>query len=842
MSPRLTIAFAVALCSCAESAAPPLEVRFAGCRAVVAGGTCEIEGETRLSLFVEGRRAGQLVVDVDGEAVVPEALALGGGVRLDVDIVASAPGLLTIVAEDGERWTLALARATPRLELSDAGRAALREGRLDEAEHLLRKGMALHAAAGRWSDQMSDGLVLSWLLTEQRRDLSAARDVLATLASSDAARRWDAGAPRLDYYGALVSLHAGALRQALRALERAIAGAEQLGLQQLGYNAREVRAEVLQLQGLTGQALAALDALASQLGPGASPCSRGRALLNAGWLRIVAREQGDPVGEAATHARRALEVLRECPDMPGQLANAWLNLALAELQGGRTEAAAEALARSEAVADLGYLEGWRLEALGRLALAEHRPSDALAHYRALETRWSHELGAAWRAALGQARAHLALGQGAQALSQLRAAEAVLDRALAEVPLGAGRATFLGGRSQSALLLVDTLARMERPSEALDTLRHARRRVLLASVSAERLEALSTDARARWERLVAEYRDARQEAEARRREATTVPVSERPLHTQRLLAAERRAAIAVDAALAELGGPAPDVPLRPPDEGELFLGWAPSPRGGLWALSRSAEAARGVHLEGDRVQSVADAFEVEIAASAHVRLLPWGDAAPALSRPSSIGADLPRHPAVAVERALVVADPTSDLSDARREGATVAERLQARGLALTTLQGEAAERAALTRHLSERPELAHYAGHGLFDRDGEGARSRLVLAARSTLEIADILALPAVPRVIVLSGCETGRASRRAKVADLTVASAFLAAGADAVVATTRPIRDASALAFAEGFFAEPPADTSPRAVSRAFQRGLAALRARAPSHGSDWTALRLLTR
>ena len=138
------------------------------------------------------------------------------------------------------------------------------------------------------------------------------------------------------------------------------------------------------------------------------------------------------------------------------------------------------------------------------------------------------------------------------------------------------------------------------------------------------------------------------------------------------------------------------------------------------------------------------------------------------------------------RAVIVGDPTGDLGTAASEAEFVAQTLSTQGMTTRLLLREQATASAV-REAIEAPEtsLFHYAGHASF-AGLDGFQSGLRLVSEGSLGIADILKLSHVPQSVILSGCETGRAP---ETLELGLAQAFLLAGADAVIATTRPVQD-----------------------------------------------------
>lgn len=105
-------------------------------------------------------------------------------------------------------------------------------------------------------------------------------------------------------------------------------------------------------------------------------------------------------------------------------------------------------------------------------------------------------------------------------------------------------------------------------------------------------------------------------------------------------------------------------------------------------------------------------------------------------------------------------------------------------------------------LSRGAYLFHFAGHARFSGT-DGWESAMPLADGGALTVGDVLALGSVPRLVVLSGCETGRSD------GLGLAHAFVAAGASAAVGTTRVVPDDHAARVMALFYEHLRADLPP---------------------------------
>ncbi len=174
-------------------------------------------------------------------------------------------------------------------------------------------------------------------------------------------------------------------------------------------------------------------------------------------------------------------------------------------------------------------------------------------------------------------------------------------------------------------------------------------------------------------------------------------------------------------------------------------------------------------------------------------------------------DRPRSGSPAAQL-LVVADPAFDLSThpglARLPGALAESHAVAAMYGTSrTLAGADATRQMVLHALADAT-IIHVAGHAVQD-DNRAERSALVLAkstagAPEDLTAEDISALDlSRVRLVVLSACETMRSSTQQRGgAFVTLSTAFLAAGAGAVVGSLWAVDDARTRALMTGFHSE----------------------------------------
>ncbi|MEU9172321.1 CHAT domain-containing tetratricopeptide repeat protein [Streptomyces sp. NPDC048420] len=161
--------------------------------------------------------------------------------------------------------------------------------------------------------------------------------------------------------------------------------------------------------------------------------------------------------------------------------------------------------------------------------------------------------------------------------------------------------------------------------------------------------------------------------------------------------------------------------------------------------------------------------------------------------------------------VVLGDPADDLPYARAEAVSVAAEFDT-----DPVLGSDATRGAFSRALSTAG-LVHYAGHARFVADDP--MSSGLLLADGALSSRDIAALPAArPRLVVLSGCETGVSKDHPGDDTVGLLRGFLYSGAPSVLATLWRVPDESTAHLVTRFYhhlRENPAATTAHALRSA---------------------------
>ena len=921
MSRALGVSGGLLLAIACNSVSPPPAplpvpaVSAAGCAAMrvdpTGGGPiCERPQDGRLRLWMDTPYA--ITARAGPTRLAADETAAASGRRLALVVPAGASSLSLEFAWGDARaeWALSLAPAMtwPAIEAARARRAAgdsvgaataLRDAldalpagargsalgllarletdadRVDEALGLFERAASASFAAGRISTAVDDVQAQVFTLLRRQHRIDAARARLGDLDGT--LDDYAEGRARFFYFRGLVGLYSGDLRGALRDLERATKETDALGMERERLHAVQRLAEAWQRVGRGDEAAAWIEPVWRSPPASATPCDRAMLANDVGWLRLLARESGTARGASPGSAdprpplRAARALFTDACAVPYEAANNRINLALAELQAGRPDAAAahvdavRAAARADETVFDPFVAVWADDIRGRIALARGDVAAARRHFDALASQ-ARRAGSAdlrWRAAMGRAAVAVAVGELDAAAAAYADAESALDDQSLRVPIGEVRDAFLGDRGRSARERVALLLRMQRPDAAFVAARRARRRSLASLRRVARLAQLSPAAQRSWDAAISTVRRARAAvdevagalAEA---EARPVPLDQQAARDARIAelteALERgrgRLARALDDAAALVSDAADDAPLDAPAPGEVWLMWARGDAGWI-GFAATASGVRAIAVEPPSFDTLLTPFDVEIDAAERVVVLdqgeieaidvhaaPWRDAPLASRKPVSYAVDVGMRAvpssriAAAIEggaRAVVVADPTGDLPAAAAEGRAVRDALAAHGWSVNLIEGRDATAAAIAAALEDGVDLLHYAGHGRFDAEQEW-RSVLPLAGHDGWGIGDILALPRPPVRVALLSCETARAPRRDTVAAMGIARAFAVAGVREVIAPTRKVDDRVSGALAGALYDE------------GFARGrdgASALGAAVASLGRDASAFRLI--
>lgn len=864
------LGFGLSLAGCGSRERPPedlgrplLEVEYAGCATVFAGDgdraagregpICTFEPEYELSLWVRPPAGTELEIAVDGVPLTEPGVAVADGWRFRIAVPAGATRLSVHAGKPREvaAWSLTLRDHTvvdwlaEAIELATTGRRldarqilesrmpaaapidrapalslmvriAFGEGDATEAARLLEQSIAAHRAVGRVLDQVRDATIVVFGEIRNHRFAEARSrlDALTPPAGSPAETvAWIA------YYRGLLAGTVGDYRTAITELRSAVAQAERVDLPRELRDAQQVLAGYLQVLGRSREA-AGIYARLQQETRRQETRERGQLLNNQAWSLLLAREAGEPA-EDPTELLLEAQAVFEQDGRPDQRLNVAINLALAHLQNGRLDDGRTALAGArELHGQATTLQRlWWLEIEARIALAGGHGEAALALYRQLEglAEEADRPEGRWRAEVGQARAHAALGSSAAALAALETAESLLDEESLQVPLHEGRETFVAQRETGTRFYLELLLGAGRASDAIGVARRSRARVLRTLRRGHRLAELGADERDAWYRAIGDYLRLRAELEDSTPEAM-LPADQLARQSRRQADRAAKLTGALDRAFAVLGteGAGLAEAFPPSRPGELTLVYHPLPHGwvgfasaGNETLSHRFDLPAGDLTDPERLSArLLEPFRAAIDGAERLRFLPYGPlreidlhALPyggdilLAARPVVYGLDVsvsespdPGLPFTA----LIVADPQGDLPAARFEAREVGQALASAPGAwqIETLRGAEASIEAV-RAAIHTADLLHYSGHGVFAGRG-GWESALRLAGGGRLTPGDLLTLGSSPRWVVLSGCETARSAEAAPVESIGLAHACLLAGSSQVVAAMRPIDDRDA--------------------------------------------------
>ncbi|MEM9460394.1 MAG: CHAT domain-containing protein [Myxococcota bacterium] len=540
-----------------------------------------------------------------------------------------------------------------------------------------------------------------------------------------------------------------------------------------------------------------------------------------------------------------------CPDPPSVPA---LRLSLAEL----------ALDRGDPSAALATLAPVRWDDVPsadqrfRLHDAELRARLAAGHSEVnLEDSLDQLRQAVDRAGSAQGRWRLALREGDVRARQARWEQALEAYAAAEreaqglaelAAVGVGRQTAVTLHASSTERLVRLLNDRGRPADALCAAREA---------AARRIQAVGKGRRPGThrglDRAIDQYERASRRLDDARLHRRVRPREDQAALGQAVAQAEQQLAEVANEILRAQSTWRPSCDdLVPRASNELLLGLYPTPTGWLVFAQDNAgtqmrelsggpdhaldDPALGEELLAPLDERLERANTVRILASKQaqdvdVHLLKWRGR-PLIEHDKAVvyGAELPRVAAVtrrarssddpddpddpddAPKVALLLADPTETLPLAPAEVQMAELWLTLQGWTTSVPTPATATPARIIAQL-ERASLFYFAGHGEHDEGAAPVRpwppyaggtrawpARLRLLPPTVLEAQQIAMLPSAPRHVVLVGCETG--VTRETGGGMSLALAFLIAGAEQVVATPAKVSDEVGRATGAGVLGE----------------------------------------
>jgi tetratricopeptide (TPR) repeat protein len=836
------------------------QVEYCGCRAVsLPGPVCTLSAKNPLQLWVRTEPGLNVEIRVGNRHLKAVAKEARGGWSYSLSLPQEDSQLTVRLRRpdgaQGPPWSLSLTPAeVPAWEKQI--KALDEQGKQEEILRLLEqlrkepppkeKGIVLRMLAFTHSgDHQAYARYLEQGIKADRAEgcLSCEVDKVTWLAKYDvehghfgeARQRLDQMALRLPaeapaearyhvaYYRGLLGDAVGDYRSALEQLGKADDLATRLGMSTYRWDARQVKARILQDLGRSGEASALFNELLADPSP-SNPCDLGSLLTNLGWSRLRARDAGGAADDPMPTLQRALTEFENnsCPSE--KRLNAHLNLAFAYQQENRwTDSRREiAAALRLGTPNLNDLLWWDdLEA--RAAIAEDHPQYALELYEELARKADLALSpdGRLRAALGLAKARLALGQRAAALDAFAEADRQIDEQIWWIPAQEGRDTFVAQRETITRLYLETLLEEGQTKRAFEVARRARSRLLRQLTIQDRLALLTVEERQNWEPALSRFQKLREDFDNRAANEWTVPGDQQPYAREEQAAQLVKAKDELDRVLASLGDPGEGA-LSPPSPGEVILAYHSLRKGwvGFAATQRGVEVTYfdlyNVKLLSPRdgAHRLLAPFHRAIGSAERVRVLPYGplrevdfhslpfDGEPLLARHVVVySLDLPVRSSPAPSalpsgrQALVVADPVTDrgdLPEAREEGEVVAAAIGGwgSGWSCKRLDGRKAGAEAVRFELPG-VSLFHFAGHGVFA--GFSGWDSLLPLTGGDLTLGDVLTLqPRAPAWVVLSACDGGRTSQEAPGEGIGLANAFLLAGSRAVIAANRPVADTAA--------------------------------------------------
>ncbi len=786
---------------------PTLSVDYAGCAVVhpTAPVQCIYDPFRPLRVWVHNAREREaLTVRIDGEASTTEPYSPAGIDDIGLGIRVSVPPSseqLTVTSDDGFSWSLML--------------CALGEERCTALTNT-PSSLDVDRALGQ-SHQMA-----------LAGDTDGALRRLARI--EPLALRYPRGAAELAAYRGQVRWRQGRLRDAALLLRDAARFGLRMDVDELAIDSLPLYAATLVKLGYYDAAGRHADR-SEELVRGYEYAAGWRCramtsmLRTVGWVNLELRRRGHPYRDPRPMLEEALQISTQtrCGNSrstPGIR----LSLALLDSQEGRHQAALEGLERT-------WAEGHGMTADEALHLldAELQAKRALsAPMPELWSTWSRlldnatRLGSAeanWLVALRKGQLHAQAGESDDALAAYQSAEEHAERLARLSALGIERVVEGIDRWTSTAGLISVLLDRGEPARAFAAARRAAARRTQAAISSECTDAHDDE---QLEATLRHYIRARTQLDDLMLGSPALSMRNRVIVRATVRARSAELQERADELLERCAGWAPaSEHLQPRQDGELLVGLYPS--ADEWLIfvqddqltTHRVPVTRAERLDADRIISLLG--DRPAAARTRIRVLAIGAAQdidmhvamwrgrPLVHRvPVVYGAELPWQPPPSARKrgALLVSDPTHTLTHADREIEAVATQLRRMGWIPEVLRAEDTIPSRLLPLLPD-VDLLHYSGHvGREPRAHDWppyaggsakAPASMILRQGTRLHVQDLLMGGRSPRFAVLLGCRTG--IPHSMLEGPSLAAAFLAAGAEQVIASTSDVRDTVASAL-----------------------------------------------
>jgi hypothetical protein len=559
-------------------------------------------------------------------------------------------------------------------------------------------------------------------------------------------------------------------------------------------------------------------------------CVRAGILSNAAWIEILRKNPDAPISAWLEEARH---IYRDCESDKDEN-DVLVNIAAFELSRGDREKARAALAEIKGE-EFARSRMWRI-------LIDAQIDQSLEKLETLriEAEKNTQPELAWRARIEAGALEEKQGRLEQARAHYESAEELALLAGESAPFGDGRLALREDRGAGADGLVRIFLAQEKPADAMRAARMARRRTLLEAAEV-------IDDPDRWCPALDDYHRVRARLDGAITAGWGVSEADRERYQAELATLRTETRRALDTVLQKRALPAMQhfragEPLGPAENEAIFVTW---PLGQVYyGFLQTRRGSFVVSTTKPAAETWVELLSEPLAKVSRLRVIAGNDdgslqlhnaiffSEPMLKRLSVVySTDLPPRTTSpeAPRVAFIAADAQRDLSRAREEAREVEKHLLERGWKTEAVLGESASRSKVLSTIT-RVSLFHYAGHGHF-AGGEGFDSALQLSG-GELNVGEILTATGAPSWVILSSCDTGKNASTARSTGLGVASAFLIAGARAVIASDVSIGDARAARFMSSLYEEWP---GPQNIEDAYRKAMLGA-------GAESASFRLLVR
>ncbi|TQV87940.1 CHAT domain-containing protein [Aliikangiella coralliicola] len=745
-------------------------------------------------------------------------------------------------------------------------RAYLANNEVDRAAFYLDRANELFSVNETFNKIIDNSTVLIYIYLILKDNPISAKAILDSLPSVDNDAK---SVFYRTFYTAHLNSYLGEIRLAESRYFEAQKIAHKFNLEREEIDTEHMHSRILVNSGKFAEAIAIRKEIINKIPDAWSDCRKAKYHNGLGWaqnqlLETQPSTKNNSPLPALTHSLQLLE--KSCPKTSTDRINVLINLSKYHYLENELDAAYGRLEQVKKIeTQFSYqqkLEILELEALFELAQNNYDASIVIFEQLwrlADQVKYSNFL---LKALVGIAKAHEGKGEADSAIVYYERAEQLVFNNTLSIPVTGSQPEFLASKVNFSYRYVDLLSRSGKMREALEKARKFRSHWLSSIFKMNQLAVGNLAQNREWITLVSRIKRLRKSIIAQQTLEWSLPFDQ--IDNANRLLEEQKLKLATlfdeSVRLVNSANLSTEFHFGEPKENELFLFFYPITNGWIGFSYEQTEmkshliqlnenqSANHAQMASEWVdvfsQSIDEAKTVIVfpfgeMKSVDFRTIPYKDANLFRYKNVLYGVDLKRlqlgkdrdHIS---NQSLIVANSLGDLKETELEAKSIENFIARKNWRSKTLTNEETVIEEVKQKLQEVQHF-HYAGH-VFSTEDYLSQYQIPLTKNVNLNSTDILMLKRVPRWVVLSACNSSTPGRMTSTESLGLAHAFVIAGSEQVIATSKPVADKQAKLLMTQFYQHWKSGNN---FAETFRQAQLDLIEHQPEH--DWLAFRVIT-